>query len=97
MKSEKILIIDDEQDIRDLLSYNLYRDGQFIANTGLATSYADSNIEFDEKVIVSSTGALELKKIPDKMIIVGAGVIGLEMGSIYSRLGTEVTVLEFFD
>ncbi|MDC3080931.1 dihydrolipoyl dehydrogenase [Paracoccaceae bacterium] len=68
----------------------------FVIATGSeATSLKD--IEFDEKVIVSSTGALELKKIPEKMIIVGAGVIGLEMGSIYSRLGTEVTVLEFFD
>ncbi len=68
----------------------------FVIATGSeATSFKD--IEFDEKVIVSSTGALELKKIPEKMIIVGAGVIGLEMGSIYSRLGTEVTVLEFFD
>ncbi len=68
----------------------------FVIATGSeATSI--KNIEFDEKVIVSSTGALELKKIPEKMIIVGAGVIGLEMGSIYSRLGTEVTVLEFFD
>ena len=68
----------------------------FVIATGSeATSL--KNIEFDEKVIVSSTGALELKKIPEKMIIVGAGVIGLEMGSIYSRLGTEVTVLEFFD
>ena len=56
-----------------------------------------NNVKFDEKVIVSSTGALELKKIPDKMIVVGAGVIGLEMGSIYSRLGTEVTVIEFYD
>ena len=68
----------------------------FVIATGSeATSL--KNIEFDEKVIVSSTGALELKKIPEKMIIVGAGVIGLEIGSIYSRLGTEVTVLEFFD
>jgi len=68
----------------------------FVIATGSeATSL--KNIEIDEKVIVSSTGALELKEIPEKMIIVGAGVIGLEMGSIYSRLGTEVTVLEFFD
>ena len=68
----------------------------FVIATGSEASSL-KNIEFDEKVIVSSTGALELKKIPEKMIIVGAGVIGLEMGSIYSRLGTEVTVLEFFD
>ncbi len=74
----------------------IYAANYFVIATGSeATSL--KNIEFDEKVIVSSTGALELEKIPEKMIIVGAGVIGLEMGSIYSRLGTEVTVLEFFD
>ena len=68
----------------------------FVIATGSEASSLN-NMEFDEQVIVSSTGALELKKIPEKMIIVGAGVIGLEMGSIYSRLGTEVTVVEFFD
>ena len=54
-------------------------------------------VEIDETVIVSSTGALELSKIPKKMIVIGAGVIGLEMGSVYSRLGAEVTVLEYLD
>ncbi|SLN59245.1 Dihydrolipoyl dehydrogenase 3 [Roseivivax jejudonensis] len=54
-------------------------------------------VEIDEKVIVSSTGALELGKIPKKMIVIGAGVIGLEMGSVYARLGSEVTVLEYLD
>lgn len=52
-------------------------------------------IDIDEDVIVSSTGALSLKKIPEKMIVIGAGVIGLELGSVYSRLGTEVTAVEF--
>ena len=73
-----------------------YAANYFVIATG-SEARSLKNIEFDEKVIVSSTGALELEKIPEKMIIVGAGVIGLEMGSIYSRLGTEVTVLEFFD
>jgi dihydrolipoamide dehydrogenase len=54
-------------------------------------------IEIDEKVVVTSTGALELPKIPKKMIVIGAGVIGLELGSVYSRLGTEVHVIEFLD
>ncbi len=54
-------------------------------------------VEIDEKVVVSSTGALELGKIPKKMVVIGAGVIGLEMGSVYSRLGTEVEVIEFLD
>src|SRR6478736_644508 len=54
-------------------------------------------IEIDEKRIVSSTGALSLDKVPGKMLIVGAGVIGLELGSVWHRLGAEVTVVEFLD
>ncbi|MGR3489125.1 dihydrolipoyl dehydrogenase [Pseudooceanicola nanhaiensis] len=54
-------------------------------------------VELDEKIVVSSTGALSLPKIPKKMVVIGAGVIGLEMGSVYARLGTEVTVVEFLD
>jgi dihydrolipoamide dehydrogenase len=56
-----------------------------------------AGVEVDEKVVVSSTGALELGKVPKKMIVIGAGVIGLELGSVYSRLGSEVTVIEFLD
>lgn len=54
-------------------------------------------VEIDEEVVVSSTGALSLPKIPKKMTVIGAGVIGLELGSVYARLGTEVTVVEFMD
>ena len=54
-------------------------------------------VEIDEKTIVSSTGALELKSIPKKLAVIGGGVIGLEMGSVYARLGAEVTVVEFLD
>ncbi|MEN8723341.1 MAG: dihydrolipoyl dehydrogenase [Alphaproteobacteria bacterium] len=54
-------------------------------------------VEIDEERIVSSTGALELSSIPKKMVMIGAGVIGLEMGSVWARLGTEVTVVEFLD
>ncbi|WP_109467714.1 dihydrolipoyl dehydrogenase [Albibacillus kandeliae] len=54
-------------------------------------------VEVDEKVVVTSTGALELPKVPKKMVVIGAGVIGLELGSVYSRLGAEVTVIEFLD
>jgi len=54
-------------------------------------------VEVDEKTVVTSTGALELSKIPKKMVVIGAGVIGLELGSVYARLGTEVTVVEFLD
>ena len=54
-------------------------------------------INFDEKKILSSTGALSLNSVPKKMIIIGAGYIGLEMGSVWSRLGSEVHVVEFLD
>ncbi|TQM93309.1 dihydrolipoyl dehydrogenase [Roseinatronobacter monicus] len=54
-------------------------------------------VEVDEKIIVTSTGALELGKIPKKLIVIGAGVIGLEMGSVFARLGSEVTVVEYLD
>jgi dihydrolipoamide dehydrogenase len=54
-------------------------------------------IEIDEKQIVSSTGALELTKVPKHMVLVGGGVIGLELGSVWRRLGAEVTVVEFLD
>lgn len=54
-------------------------------------------IKFDEKVIVSSTGALKLEQVPKKMVVVGGGYIGLEMGSVWSRLGSEVHVIEFLD
>jgi dihydrolipoamide dehydrogenase len=54
-------------------------------------------IAVDEKMVVTSTGALELGKIPKKMVVIGAGVIGLELGSVYARLGAEVTVVEFLD
>ncbi|WP_026757106.1 dihydrolipoyl dehydrogenase [Sediminimonas qiaohouensis] len=64
--------------------------------TGSETSSLPG-VEIDEKVVVSSTGALELSKVPKKMCVIGAGVIGLELGSVYARLGSEVTVIEYLD
>ena len=55
------------------------------------------DVAFDEKIIVSSTGALSLDKVPAKMIVIGAGVIGLEMGSVWRRLGADVIVVEYLD
>ncbi len=52
---------------------------------------------FDEKIFISSTGALALDKVPKHMIIIGAGVIGLELGAVYRRMGSKVTVIEYFD
>src|SRR3990167_2881154 len=54
-------------------------------------------IEIDEERIVSNTGALSLKAVPKKLVLIGAGVIGLEMGSVWARLGSEVTVVEYLD
>jgi dihydrolipoamide dehydrogenase len=56
-----------------------------------------NDIDIDEKRIVSSTGALDLAKVPQKLLIVGAGIIGLELGSVWRRLGAEVTIVEFLD
>ena len=54
-------------------------------------------VAIDEKVVVSSTGAIALDKVPGKLLVVGAGVIGLELGSVWRRLGAEVTIVEFLD
>jgi dihydrolipoamide dehydrogenase len=54
-------------------------------------------VDVDEERIVTSTGALSLKSVPERMVVVGAGYIGLEMGSVWSRLGSKVTVVEFLD
>jgi dihydrolipoamide dehydrogenase len=56
-----------------------------------------NGIDIDEKRIVSSTGALDLAKVPQKLLIVGAGIIGLELGSVWRRLGAAVTIVEFLD
>ena len=77
-------------DGKDILSKN------FVIATGSEPATLP-NVEIDEKVVVSSTGALEAGKIPKRLIVIGAGVIGLEMGSVFARLGSEVTVVEYLD
>ncbi|GLQ08358.1 dihydrolipoyl dehydrogenase [Devosia yakushimensis] len=69
-------------------------------NIVIATGSVSANlpgIEVDEKQIVSSTGALTLDKVPGKLLVIGAGVIGLELGSVWARLGAQVTVVEYLD
>lgn len=69
-------------------------------NIVIATGSVNATIptvSIDEKYIVSSTGALSLSKVPEKMVVIGGGYIGLELGSVWSRLGSEVTVVEFAD
>jgi dihydrolipoamide dehydrogenase len=56
-----------------------------------------NGIDIDERRIVSSTGALDLAKVPQKLLVVGAGIIGLELGSVWRRLGAQVTIVEFLD
>ncbi len=73
-----------------------YKAKNIVVATGSAPSTLPG-IEIDEKNILSSTGALSLNKVPKSLAIIGGGYIGLEMGSVWSRLGTEVTVIEYLD
>ncbi|KZS95664.1 dihydrolipoyl dehydrogenase [Sistotremastrum niveocremeum HHB9708] len=66
-----------------------------IATGSEVAPFPGGAIKIDEETIVSSTGALELKEVPKKMVVIGGGIIGVEMGSVWSRLGAEVTVVEF--
>ena len=66
-----------------------------IATGSEVAPFPGGGIEIDEEQIVSSTGALSLKEVPEKMVVIGGGIIGLEMGSVWSRLGAQVTVVEF--
>jgi dihydrolipoamide dehydrogenase len=77
-------------------SPRVYKTKKILIATGSAPIELPG-LKFDEKYILSSTGVLALKELPKKMIVVGAGYIGLEMASVWSRLGTEVLVLEFLD
>ena len=90
-KSQKEIIIRDDQNKETTIE----AEKTVIATGSVPVSLP--GIEIDEKVIVSSTGALKLDKVPNKMVVVGGGYIGLEMGSVWSRLGAEVQVVEFLD
>ena len=89
--SEKtVTVIDDSKKKTDFRTKNI------VISTG-SVPVALSGAQIDEKIIVSSTGALSFKQVPKKLIIIGGGYIGLEMGSIWKRLGSNVTVIEFLD
>ena len=83
----KVKVGDDVHDAKNII----------IASGSEVSPVPGADVTIDEKVVVSSTGALELPKIPKTMIVIGAGVIGLELGSVYSRLGTKVEVIEYLD
>tara|TARA_B100000282_G_scaffold261060_1_gene209804 strand:- start:128 stop:1528 length:1401 start_codon:yes stop_codon:yes gene_type:complete len=89
--SDKKILIKDDQNKEIIIE----ADKTIIATGSVPVSLP--GVEFDEKIIVSSTGVLKLEKVPSKMIVIGGGYIGLEMGSVWSRLGAEVHVIEFLD
>ena len=74
----------------------VYTAKKIVISTGSVTTNLPG-IKIDEQKIVSSTGALSLNKVPKKMVVIGGGYIGLEMGSVWSRLGSEVLVVEYLD
>ena len=90
-KSKNEILIKDDQNKETIIETE-----NVVIATG-SNPVSLSGIEFDEKIIVSSTGVLKLEQVPKKMVVVGGGYIGLEMGSVWSRLGSEVHVVEFLD
>ena len=88
-KPDKIIISNDKDNKTITSNKILIATGSLVAPL--------QNIIIDEKMIVSSTGALDLNKVPKKLIVVGGGYIGLEMGTVWRRLGSQVTVVEFLD
>lgn len=86
----KVEVTPDKGDARTLETKNI------VIATGSDVAQLPG-IKIDEKKVVSSTGALELSEVPKKLLVVGAGVIGLELGSVWRRLGAEVLVVEFLD
>ena len=90
-KSKNEILIKDEKGLESIIQ----SEKTIIATGSVPVSLP--GIDIDEKIIVSSTGALKLEKVPSKMVVVGGGYIGLEMGSVWSRLGAEVHVVEFLD
>ncbi len=87
-----VQVTDEQGNVQNLSTKNIV-----IATGSEVAGIPGLDIEIDEKIIVSSTGALELKSVPKKMVVVGGGVIGLELGSVWTRLGADVTVVEFLD
>ena len=85
----------------DVVVYNNNKKENYKAKNIVIATGSDATsvpgIKIDEKNIISSTGALSLNKVPNKLVVIGGGYIGLEMGSVWSRLGAEVTVIEYLD
>ncbi|WP_439272944.1 dihydrolipoyl dehydrogenase [Pseudochrobactrum sp. HB0163] len=88
----KVAVTAEDGSVKELETKNI-----IIATGSDIAGIPGVQVDIDEKVIVSSTGALEFTKVPEKLIVVGGGVIGLELGSVWSRLGSKVTVIEYLD
>ena len=88
--SNTVSVIDDSK------KKNTYKAKNIIIATG-STPTSLPNIKIDEKNIVSSTGALNFEKAPKDLVVIGGGYIGLELSSVWKRLGSNVTVIEYFD
>lgn len=88
----KVSVTNDKGETQEIEAKNIV-----IATGSDVAGIPGVQVDIDESVIVSSTGAIALSKVPEKLIVVGGGVIGLELGSVWSRLGAKVTVVEYLD
>ncbi|MER8551524.1 dihydrolipoyl dehydrogenase [Mesorhizobium sp. M0923] len=88
----KVSVTSDDGKVEEIETKNIV-----IATGSDVAGIPGVKVDFDEKVIISSTGALSLDKVPGHLVVVGGGVIGLELGSVWARLGAKVTVVEFLD
>jgi dihydrolipoamide dehydrogenase len=96
IKGKGVLFSKNDVVVYDGEKKNSYKSKNIVIATG-STPSSMPGMEIDEKNIVSSTGALAFKEVPKNLIVIGGGYIGLEMGSVWSRLGSSVTVLEYLD
>ena len=96
LKGKGVLFSKNDITVYDNNTKKNYKTKNIVIATGSEVASLPG-IKIDEKNIISSTGALSLKKVPKKLAVVGGGYIGLEMGSVWSRLGSEVTVIEYLD
>ena len=88
----KVAVTDNDGKVSEVEAKNIV-----IATGSDVAGIPGVQVDFDEKVILSSTGALDLEKVPGHLVVVGGGVIGLELGSVWARLGAKVTVVEYLD
>ncbi|MBZ3693729.1 dihydrolipoyl dehydrogenase [Phyllobacterium calauticae] len=88
----KVSVTGDDGKVQEIEAKNIV-----IATGSDVAGIPGVDVKFDEKIIVSSTGALDFDKVPENLIVVGGGVIGLELGSVWARLGAKVTVVEYLD